>query len=382
MFKDVKFLFVVNDLGYFISHRVEIAKSIQALGGDVVIAYGDLGRADVIELEKLMIKSVRLNLRRGGKNFFFEMLSLISIIFLLWRLRPDIIHFITIKPCLYGGLASRILKVKCVVSAVAGLGGMLNVHSVGKKFLRSFLYPLFRIAFGHPNQTIILQNNNDAKVLIRWRVLDQSKVRILRGSGVNLADFTKFNEVGGIPVVCFAARLLRDKGIYDFLSASHILLARGVKARFWIAGDLDSSNSSSLTQEDLFEIQNNGTVEVLGFQKNLPELYSKSHIVCLPSFYGEGVPKSLIEAAAASRVVVTTDHPGCKDAIEPGKSGLLVPINSPELLANALEWLIEHPKERVLMGSAGRRLAEKEFSIQKIVKEHLDIYEDLWMRSK
>lgn len=187
-------------------------------------------------------------------------------------------------------------------------------------------------------------------------------VRLLRGSGVDLSDFTHSEEQDCMPTVCFAARLLRE---------------RGVKAQFLLAGAADPKNPTGLTESELDALRDEGGVEILGYQGDIPALYARSHIVCLPSFYGEGIPKALIEAAAASRAVVTTDHPGCREAVDPNESGLLVPVKSPEKLADALQWLIEHPVERVEMGKAGRKLAERDFAIEKIVQEHLDIYQEL-----
>ena len=141
-----------------------------------------------------------------------------------------------------------------------------------------------------------------------------------------------------------------------------------------LAGSLDLKNPTSISRQDLKNIQKEEHLEVLGYIENIPALYAKTHIVCLPSYYGEGIPKSLIEAAAAGRVVVTTNHPGCRDAIIPNKTGLLVPTKNPEKLANALEWLIKHPKKRNLMGRTGRLLAEKKFDINLIIQKHLEIY--------
>ena len=147
-----------------------------------------------------------------------------------------------------------------------------------------------------------------------------------------------------------------------------------------LAGDLDINNPTGLNLDDLKKIKDGGHVKILGYQKDISILYTKSHIICLPS-YREGLPKSLIEAAAASRAVVTTDVPGCRDAIIPNKTGLLVPAKDSQKLADALQWLIENPKERIAMGKEGRKFAEKEFPIEKIIQNHLDIYEDLLSNS-
>ena len=164
--------------------------------------------------------------------------------------------------------------------------------------------------------------------------------------------------------------------MYEFISAARLIKSRGIKARFWLAGDEDIDNPSGLNKKDLKDIKKEGIVEVLGYQKDIPQLYASAHIICLPS-YREGLPKSLIEAAAASRAIVTTDVSGCRDAIIPNKTGLLVPLKNYEKLADALQCLIENPKKREAMGKEGRKFAEKEFPIEKIVEGHLEIYQEL-----
>jgi glycosyltransferase involved in cell wall biosynthesis len=266
--------------------------------------------------------------------------------------------------------------VRSLVSAVSGLGTLFINKDTKSKLLRLLLYPLYKLAFGHSNQKVILQNKDDLKVLTDWGVLNLSKVKLLKGSGVNLENFTNFSETDETPTICFAARLLRDKGVYEYISAARLLKERGIKARFLLAGDIDGNNLTGLNLNDLNKIKDEGYVEIIGYHKDIPTLYARSHIICLPS-YREGFPKSLIEAAAANRAVVTTDVPGCRDAIIANKTGLLVPVKNSQKLADALQWLIEHPTKRITMGVAGRKLAEKEFRIEKIVLNHLDIYHDL-----
>lgn len=372
-----KLLILVNDLSFFLTHRLAIAKVAISQGYDVIVGYGELGRITRDTLRELEFKIFYVPMRRGGTNLLQELRSFVSICYFFFKLKPDLVHLITIKPFLYGGLAARLMGIKSVVSAVPGLGHFFSRGNLRNRVLRALLFPLYRLAFGHPNQCVIIQNLDDANFLVRWGVLNFHKTRLLRGSGVNLSEFTRLHEPEGIFTVCFAARLLRDKGVYDFVSAARLLRKRGFNARFWLAGNIDLSNPTGLTELDVKELREEGVVEVIGYQTDIPDLYSQSHIICLPSFYGEGLPKALIEAAAASRAVVTTDHPGCRDAIIPNVTGLLIPVKNYERLAEALQWLIEHPKERIAMGRAGRKLAEQEFAIQKIVSGHLDIYQEL-----
>ena len=178
-----------------------------------------------------------------------------------------------------------------------------------------------------------------------------------------------------LPIVCFAARLLRDKGIYEFVSAAEILNKLGISARFIVAGDIDLKNPTSLNLEEFKNLKENKNIEMIGYHKDISKLFEQSNIICLPS-YREGFPKSLIEAAAAE-AVITTDVPGCRDAIVPNKTGILVPPKNSKKLANAIQYLIENPTLRFSMGKAGREIADNEFQIESINQSHIDIYDDL-----
>jgi glycosyltransferase involved in cell wall biosynthesis len=365
-------LIFVSHVSFFMSHRFEIALAAKKLGYKVKVAFGEID-ADIKYLSEKGIESIHVPIQRGGINPFSEARSLLSLWSLFRKLKPDIVHLVTIKPYLYGGIIARLTKVPCLVSAISGLGTLFIQNDFKSRFLRFMLYQIYKFAFGHHNQKVIFQNQHDAKVLIKWGVLNQEKVLLIRGSGVNLDNFTHLDEPNDIVTVCFAGRLLREKGVYEYVSAARLLNQRKIKANFLLVGDIDSKNPSALKEEELEKIRDEGIVQILGYQKNIAKIYSGSHIVCLPS-YREGLPKSLMEAAAASRAVVTTDVPGCKDAIIPNKSGLLVPVKDSKKLANTLQLLIENNKLRISMGKVGRQLAEEEFVIEKIVKKHMDIY--------
>ncbi len=343
---------------------------------EVIIGYGELGRADPKYLEQKGIRAEFIPMYRGSISIIKNLKTFFCIWKFFKREKPDIVHLVTIKPYLYGGLIGRFTRIPSIVSAVSGLGSFFINKKFKSKLFHFLLFPFFRFAFNHKNQTVIVQNKEDAKILIEWGVLNSNKIKLLKGSGVKIENFTKLEEADGELVVCFAARFIIDKGINEFVSAAKILIKKGVNARFVLAGELDSQNPSSLNDIELKKIIDEGYVDILGYQNNIPELYSKSHIVCLPS-YREGLPKALVEAAAASRAVVTTDVPGCRDAIIPNKTGLLVPVKNSEALAIALQDLLENPSKRINMGKAGRDLAKKEFSISNIVDAHLDIYKDL-----
>jgi glycosyltransferase involved in cell wall biosynthesis len=377
-----KILILVNTLSFLISHRIDVIKAAQDNGYKVIIVYGELGNTKTSILSKYGVDSLQVPLKRRSINPFKEIWSLFSICKIFYKHKPDIVHLITIKAYLYGGIAARIMGVPGVISAIAGLGIFFNKNNWWNFLFQKIFFLIFYFAFNHPNQKVIVQNLEDKKTLIKFISLNSKKILLFRGSGVKLSKFTNLKEKNDVITICCASRLLYEKGIFDFVSAAKIIKKKNINAKFLLAGDLDPDNPTSLNDQDLQNIIEEKVVELLGYQKDIPALYARSHIICLPSFYGEGLPKALIEAAAAGRAVVTTDIPGCKDAIISNKTGLLVPAKNPQKLADTLEWLIKHHEERIAMGKAGRKFAEKEFPIEKIVQNHLNIYQELIIQDK
>jgi len=368
-----KILFVINDAAFFASHRLPIAQQLIKEGYEVHLATS----GEILPIyDEMGLIFHKLEVSRKGTSPLGELRLIWQLFKLFTGLKPDLVHLVTIKPYLYGGILAKMAKVPAVVSAVSGLGFVLMATGFKTKFLRAMLYPLYKFAFSHKNQLIIFQNSDDANFLVNWEVIHSLKVRLIRGSGVDLNVYQYSSEPKGKVIVTFVARLLVDKGIREFIDASRILHSNGKEVSFWIAGDLDEGNPESITKAEVASWKDLPNVNVIGFQNNIADLYSKSNIACLPS-YREGLPKSLAEAAACGRAVVTTDVPGCRDAIEPNKTGLLVPIKNSELLADAIEYLIENPDVRKRMGVAGRALAENDFDIKRIVAEHIKIYRKL-----
>jgi glycosyltransferase involved in cell wall biosynthesis len=373
----IKIIIVVNDLFYFVSHRLPIALAAKEKGYEMHVAYGNLGGVNPETLVALGLKLHYVPIRRGGANPLLELRSVWNLWLLFTRLKPNLVHLVTIKPVLYGGIAARISGVPAVVSAIAGLGFVFT-GGVGAKLmlLRTLLKLAFRLALGHPRQILIFQNQDDSKIVCGFVGVASQQTRLIRGSGVDLTHCSYFPEPDGLPIVAMAARLLRDKGVLEFVEAAKILKMRRVEALFWLIGEPDISNPTSLTLEELSAIKTEGVVHCLGYQNEVPSLYAKANIVALPS-YREGLPKSLMEAAACGRAVVTTDVPGCRDAIESGITGLVVPPRNAIALADALEDLICDDVMRHTMGKLGRHLAEREFGIDKVVDAHLQIYSEL-----
>jgi glycosyltransferase involved in cell wall biosynthesis len=369
-----KILFVVNTPEFFLSHRLPLAIAASKAGFDVHVASAYSAGVDVFN--RLGFEHHVIDIVRSGQNPFKELLAIIQILWILKKIHPQVVHLVTIKPVLYGGLAVRLARVDTVVAAVSGLGTVFLSHSGFAGLRKKFISFLYCQAFKQKHLRVIFQNADDRQVLLDIGALSLDQSRLIRGSGVDLHDYPFVCEPDGTPVVVMAARLLRDKGVYEYVEAVRLLRQRGVNAYFRLIGALDTGNLSSIGQDQLDAWATEGVVELLGYRSDIAEQYAAANIVCLPS-YREGLPKSLVEAAACGRAVVTTNVPGCRDAIEPDITGLLVPVKNGEALADALQRLIESPALRQSMGAAGRVLAEREFAIKKIVDAHLSIYQEL-----
>lgn len=370
----MRLLFVVNVDWFFLSHRLPIALAAQKAGYEVHVATGITDKLDVLRAHGLVVHP--LGLVRGGVGI----LNAVQVVFDLRRIvkqvHPDVMHLVTIKPVLLGGLVARWMRVPALVSAVSGLGYVFTARGLKAGLLRYLVGRVYAWALGHRNQVVVFQNPDDRDTLISATGLKMAKVAMIRGSGVDLAEFVAVPEAPGVPVVVFPARLLVDKGVFEFVAAAGLLRAKGVSARFVLAGLVDTANPTSVSQDQLEAWAVDGVVENWGYRADMPQVLASASVVVLPS-YREGLPKALIEAAACGRVVVTTDVPGCRDAIEPGVTGVLVPARNSEALAECIEQLLMDKAKRRGMGLAGRELAEREFDVNAVVSKHLSIYERL-----
>ena len=368
-------LFVVNNPAFFMSHRVPVALAAQTAGYDVHVATMD-GPA-VADIQALGMTHHAIPMTRSGKNPLQELGTLLALVRLFRRLRPDVVHLVTIKPVLYGGIAARLARVPGMVAAISGLGFVFLSNSLKMRLVRAVVARLYRIALGHPNSRVIFQNANDRDLLKSLGAVRDEQVVIIRGAGVDLDAFRPTPEPPAPPVVVtMVARLLRDKGVQEFVQAARLLRERGVPVTMQLVGGLDAGNPASATQADVDAWQQDGCVQALGERSDVAALYAAAHIAVLPS-YREGLPKSLIEAAACGRAVVTTDVPGCRDAIEPNVTGLLVPVRDAAALADAIARLAKDAALRQAMGAAGRALAEREFDINQVARIHVALYDAL-----
>ncbi len=371
----MKLLYIINAPEFFLSHRLPLALAAREAGYCVQIATGP--GTDCEKIKELGFTHHHLPLSRSGINPWMELRSLWALWRLMRQLKPDLVHLVTIKPVLYGGLVARLAGVPAVLAAISGLGSVFVTHRRSLFGLRCGIEAVYRLALGHSNMKVIFQNPDDQALLTDLGAVQNEQAVLVRGSGVALSDYPLKPEPAGIPVVTFAARLLKEKGVLEFVEAARILKKRGVASHFLLVGTPDHGNPSSISDKEIEHWRTSGLVDPLGYRTDIAEVFANSNLIVFPSYYGEGLPKVLIEAAAAGRAIITTDRPGCRDAIVPNVSGLLVPARDAMAVADAIEGLLSNTELRRSMGKAGRELAEREFGIDKVVAAHLKTYQQL-----
>ncbi len=376
-----KILYIVNEAYFFLSHRLAVARTAVAEGFEVHVAapedhvWAPAGFS-VEAIEEAGFHYHPIALSRRGTRPLEELATFLAIWRLLRSLRPDLVHTLTIKPVLYGGIAARLAGVRGLVNAVTGLGQIFGAKGWRAAMLRLAVSRLYGWSLGHGNARLIVQNPDDGDILVRLGAVKAEGVELIRGSGVDLAQFAFSPDPGGEPVFVLPARLIWDKGIQEFVDAAALLRQRGVTARFALIGDTHPSNPRAVPEATLRGFAAEG-VEWWGRCDDMPAIFASVHAVVLPSNYREGVPKVLIEAAASGRPIVATDNPGCREIARHEENALLVPPRDAAALAAALARLAKDPALRRRLGQGGRRIAEAEFDENQVAARTLEIYRRL-----
>ena len=367
-----RLLFLVNDPGYFVSHRLSHGLAAAAAGWEVHVASAPgPAQAKIVEAG---LSFHALPITRSGLRPDRELRALRESRALMQRLRPDLVHCIALKAVVLGGLAARATKVPALVHSIAGLGHVFTEQNLKAWLLRGVFLALLPLVVTR-NCRLIVQNRADLERLGGYGLGERSL--LIPGAGVDLERLHPRPEPEGPPTVLMASRLIRKKGVEEFVGAARILRQQGVVARFLLAGDSDPGNPGAVPVETLEAWHREGAIEWLGRRDDVEQLLADCHIACLPSYYGEGIPKSLIEAAAAGRPAVTTDRPGCADIVRDGENGLHVAARDPSALASGLRRLIEDPDLRARMGARGREIACAGYGLDQVIAETLAVYREL-----
>lgn len=365
---------VVNVDWFFLSHRLPIALAAKEAGYDVTIITRDTGKKE--QIESYGLKFIEVPFERSGSNPLHEFKCIYLLAKLYRKYHPDIIHHVTLKASLLGCIAAKLAGRKKVVNAISGFGYNFTEGRDGlkQKIIKQQMNWAFKSDFFH----FIFQNPDDVDQFKRFKFVSDSQIHIIKGSGVDLIKFSFEEESKKEKVrILLSARMLYDKGVVEFIEAAKKIKEDVVqKAEFILAGSCDTINLSGISEKSLNQMIDGSYIRWIGHSDNILSELKSADIVVLPS-YREGLPKSLIEACAVGRPIITTDTQGCRECVKNNYNGFLVPVKDIDNLAEKMIYLINNKQERERMGINSRKLAESEFSIEKVVDEHLKIYEKI-----
>lgn len=373
-----KLLYLVSEDWYFVSHRLSLALAAKAAGYEVAVATRVGRHAETIE--GAGVRLIPITFARSGVHPARELRSLLGLVALCQREAPDIVHNIALKPIMYGTLAARRARVKGIVNAIMGLGWVFTSESTKARLMRPFVDRALSCALSRANSRTIVQNSDDAAHLIEQQLAPPDCIRLIRGSGVDPSKYATRAPPRGVPLVVLPARLIVAKGVSEFMQAAALLKGEGIKARFALVGRPDTDNPTPITLDKIERFVTAGHIEYWGWREDMPEVLSMATVVCLPTFYGEGLPKSLLEAAASARAIVATDVPGCRELVHANENGWLVPPRNVGALAAALREAIASPDLCARYGAEGRRIVERDFSLERVNTATLGVYAELLAR--
>lgn len=376
--------YVVNHVAFFVSHRLPLAVGAKKAGFDVRLLTGQAGSQEMEQKAVTQLQAADLPHRRAvfsssGMNPSRELVGLLQLVWFMLSFRPDVVHCASPKGVLYGGIAARLCRVRGLVLAISGMGYAYTSgagHGGARALVRRLYGALAGFAFHHPNARVIVQNQDDYQSVVEKGLAQPKCVTLIPGSGVDLALFEGCSPANKARMVLLPARMLKDKGVDEFVEAARQLKKLAPDWRFVLAGAAGYSNPSAISVDQLQAWEAEGCIEWLGHLDDMTPLYRQAAIVCLPS-HREGMPKALLEAAAAGCAAVTTDAIGCRDAIEPGVTGDLVPVQNYKALAKTLLSLILDKPRREAYGKNGQERARLLFGIDKVISDVLGIYSEI-----
>lgn len=370
-----KLFMVVNEDRFFLSHRKEIAVRAMKNGFDVTIVTKNTGQKQ--QILDLGLKVIDLSINPTGMNPIQESKTLLFLIQLYLKEKPDIVHHVGLKNILWGSLAARMTGIKGVVNAVSGLGVAFSNES--KPLVAKAILAILKVGHKRNGLQVIFQNHEDECLFLSHHIIKKNQVVFIKGSGVDLQEYKETPEPDNAKVrILFTGRMVEEKGVKILIDAANLLRNKYEnKIEFILCGGL-SNNPKAMKEEYLYTHCDGKYVQWLGFRKDIKEQLMQSNIVAFPSYYREGVPKSLIEATAIGRAIVTTQSVGCQDTVEDGYNGFLIPIKDAKSLAEEIEILVNDPILRKQMGHNSRLIAERDFSLENVVDKHLVVYHSLF----
>lgn len=368
-----KILYLVTEDWYFWTHRLPLALAMRDAGFEVYVMtrYGKYAE----KMRELGLQVVPWQVSRTHRNPLSDLFATVEIARVYRRLRPTIVHHVALKPVALGGLVASLFRIPSV-NAINGLGHAFCSETATMWAVRMLILSWCRIVLRQSKAAVIFQNTADRDLFVGRSIITPDKAKVIRGAGVDLKLFRPTPKQATRPVVLLASRLVWEKGIREFVDAAKNLQSHGVSARFVLAGRIDREAATSVPEWQVREWMNSGTVEWLGHREDMSQLLTDATVVVLPS-YREGMPKVLLEAAACGCPIVTTDCPGCRDVVHHGVNGLLVAPRDSHALAEAIAILLGNADLCRKMGAASRDKAVREFGLENVVDQTMQIYCDL-----
>jgi glycosyltransferase involved in cell wall biosynthesis len=366
-------LYLVSEDWYFCSHRLPIARAARDAGFTVHVATRIGAHEERLRDEGFVVHPI--NMRRGDARVWKEVPLLAGIGALYRRIAPSLSHHVAMKPVVYGALAARLSPRTKVVNALAGLGYLFTSKDAQQSIPARVVRAVLPRLMNGKGRAVVVQNSDDGAVLEGLGVRAK-QIQLIRGSGVDIEHFRPQPEPSGVPVAVMVSRLLWNKGVGELAEAARILKARGVALKIVLVGGPDPDNPASVTPAEIAKWQTEGLIDCVGQRSDIDSILAQAHIAVLPS-YREGLPKTLLEAAACGRPLVATDVTGCREVAINGRTGITVPARDAVSLADALACLAVDPDLRQRYGAAARALVEAEFSESRVVADTLALYERL-----
>jgi glycosyltransferase involved in cell wall biosynthesis len=345
-----------------------LAKALKERGHEVILLAPRDEFTDFLLQEGF--KWVNFPVMPRGKNIFQEISPIFFLVSFYRREKPDMVHHFTPKGVIYGAIAAKISGVGSIFNTITGLGYVFSDTS--KKILQGLVLSLYRIALANTN--VIFQNPDDQKFFYEKAIINHQESFLVPGSGVDMEKFNITPLPDGTPVVFFSSRFVVEKGIRYFIESARIIKSRNIKVRLVLVGGPEKNQPTSIQTAEIEQWVNEGVVEWWGWQYKMEDIYPMAHIFCLSTYYREGIPKVLIEAAACGRPLIATDMPGCREIVHHGENGILVPPKNAVALADAIEKLAMDIELCERMGKKSREIAISKFSMEAVVRSYFEIY--------
>ena len=369
----MKVLYLAGDELWF--RRLPAAMACREAGAEVVVMAPFQKYQRNAEAEGF--KVIPWSISRRSLNPLREIRTFVQVLDAYRQQRPDLVHHLALKGIIYGAAAARLCGGIPTVNSIAGLGRVFTVSTPGMRVLRRAVCSVLRGVFGGAHCRVTFENEDDLNSLVEQHIVAREVTKFIPGVGLDTERFLPVPETPGTPIVMLPSRMLWEKGISVFVEAAARLRKDGLDARFVLVGAPDLENRGYIPEQQLKEWVTTGNVEWWGSNGDMPKTLSEAHVICLPTYYREGLPRVLMEASACARAIVTTDMPGCRHVVHDGENGLLVPPKDVAALATAIKRLVEDPDLRQKMGAAGRVRATTEFSEKTVQRQTFEVYRNL-----